>query len=69
MYRRRVAIYDKVTLCFQGMEDRDEEKLISKNVKVIGFQMKVLVSIVKEFPDCLGSCIPQLVVLILTLQR
>ena len=51
------------------MEDRDEEKLINKNVKIIGFQMKVLVSIVKEFTDCLGNCIPQLVVLILTLQR
>ncbi|KAK2189109.1 hypothetical protein NP493_115g09011 [Ridgeia piscesae] len=46
--------------CPQGTEDQEEEKLFRKNVKILGFQMKVLVTLVKEFKDYLGSCVPQL---------
>ncbi|KAI0215038.1 hypothetical protein LSAT2_032940 [Lamellibrachia satsuma] len=49
-------------------EDKEEEKLFRKNVKILGFQMKVLVTLVKEFTDYLGNCVPQLVILILTVQ-
>ena len=59
----------KGMLWIQGAEDQEEEKLFRKNVKILGFQMKVLVTLVKEFKDYLGSCVPQLVDLILTVQR
>ena len=58
----------KPLFCFCHLLQWDE-KTFTKTIKVLGFQMKVLVAIVKEYECMLSECIGGIVSLILTVQR
>ncbi|XP_063242021.1 FIGNL1-interacting regulator of recombination and mitosis-like isoform X2 [Bacillus rossius redtenbacheri] len=55
----------EATVCL----DASEGKLMTRNIKVISFQLKVIIKLCEQYADYLGDCHEHLVVLLVSLYR
>ena len=69
MFKQYDLSYSGVMMLFFCLFMQADTELMSRSVKVLGFEMKILISLVTDYSDQIGDCTQNIYNLILLIQR